>query len=197
VALKTIPKFPSHDHLNWGRFKNHPVYTGWSNVTESMVTIRSPFVGITRHNAFLLNGQDISCYSNKIESVSLRKCPYDQWQGVFKRNHSDEHFSDFLPTRWRQKSTGIDMEQNYVTVTLCIFQRSGSHWISRSGDQFSWVQLICAVDRPHASALCLSRGPRQMLERRGPRLSPKCTAPWFLRRRRVSSDRRSVLTTAD
>ena len=25
-----------------------------------------------------------------------------------------------LPTRWRQKSTDIDMEQNYVTVTLCI-----------------------------------------------------------------------------
>jgi len=25
-----------------------------------------------------------------------------------------------LPTRWRQKSTGIDVEQNYVTVTLCI-----------------------------------------------------------------------------
>ena len=25
-----------------------------------------------------------------------------------------------LRTRWRQKSTGIDMEQNYVTVTLCI-----------------------------------------------------------------------------
>ena len=25
-----------------------------------------------------------------------------------------------LPTRWRQKSTGIDMEQNYVTVTLRI-----------------------------------------------------------------------------
>ena len=27
---------------------------------------------------------------------------------------------EFLPTRWRQKSTGIDMEQNYVTVTLSI-----------------------------------------------------------------------------
>jgi len=25
-----------------------------------------------------------------------------------------------LPTRWRQKSTGTDMEQNCVTVTLCI-----------------------------------------------------------------------------
>ena len=35
-----------------------------------------------------------------------------------KRYHSDKHFSEFLPTRWRQKSTGIDMEQNYVTVTL-------------------------------------------------------------------------------
>jgi len=28
--------------------------------------------------------------------------------------------SNILPTRWRQKSTGIDMEQSYVTVTLCI-----------------------------------------------------------------------------
>ena len=34
----------------------------------------------------------------------------------FKRYHSDKHFPEFLPTRWRQKSTGIDMEQNYVTV---------------------------------------------------------------------------------
>ena len=38
----------------------------------------------------------------------------------FKRYHRDKHFSDFLPTRWRKKSTGIDMEQNHVTVTLCI-----------------------------------------------------------------------------
>ena len=39
-------------------------------------------------------------------------------QSVFKRYYSGKHFSEFLPTRWRQKSTGIDMEQNYVTVTL-------------------------------------------------------------------------------
>jgi len=39
-------------------------------------------------------------------------------QSIFKRYHNDKHFSEFLPTRWRQKSTGIDMEQNYVTVTL-------------------------------------------------------------------------------
>jgi len=26
-----------------------------------------------------LNGEDLSCYSNKTEPVSLRKCPYDHW----------------------------------------------------------------------------------------------------------------------
>ena len=30
------------------------------------------------------------------------------------------NISQFLPTRWRHKSTGIDKGQNYVTVTLCI-----------------------------------------------------------------------------
>ena len=44
-------------------------------------------------------------------------------QNVFKRYHSDKHFSEFLPTKWRQKSTGIDMELNYVTVTPCICNR--------------------------------------------------------------------------
>ena len=38
-------------------------------------------------------------------------------QSVFKRYHSDKHFSQFLPTRRRQKSAGTNMEQNYVTVT--------------------------------------------------------------------------------
>jgi len=28
-------------------------------------------------------------------------------------------FSELLPIRWRQKSTGIDREPNYVTVTRC------------------------------------------------------------------------------
>jgi len=32
----------------------------------------------------------------------------------------------FLPTRWWQKSTGIDTEQNYVTVTVRITQRGFS-----------------------------------------------------------------------
>jgi len=41
-------------------------------------------------------------------------------QSVFKRYHSDVHFSRVLPTRWRQKSTGTDMKENYVPVALCI-----------------------------------------------------------------------------
>ena len=48
-------------------------------MTESTVTIRSPFCGYNaRYNAYVeLNGEDLSCYSNKFESVILRKCPYD------------------------------------------------------------------------------------------------------------------------
>ena len=33
-----------------------------------------------------------------------------------------------LPTRWRQKSTGIDVEQNYVTVTR----------VCENGEQIDW-----------------------------------------------------------
>ena len=29
------------------------------------------------------------------------------------RYHSDKYFSEFLPTRWRQKSTGIDTTTVY------------------------------------------------------------------------------------
>ena len=36
-------------------------------------------------------------YSNKTESEAYQ-------QSVFKRYHSDKHFSEFLPTRWRQKT---------------------------------------------------------------------------------------------
>ena len=67
--------------------------------------------------------RDLSCYSNKIESVSFRKCPYDHWHNnkmYLSAITVTKHLSEFLPTRRWQKSTGIDMEQNNVTVTLCI-----------------------------------------------------------------------------
>jgi len=82
---------------------------GWSDVTESMVTIRPPFCGYKTISCVELNGEHLSCYSNKSESVSLRNCliwsPTYQ-QGVFEcyRCVRDKHFSEFLPARWRQKS---------------------------------------------------------------------------------------------
>jgi len=40
-------------------------------------------------------------------------------QSVFMCDHSDKHFSRVF-TKMAAKSTGIDMEQNDVTVTLSI-----------------------------------------------------------------------------
>jgi len=50
-------------------------YTGvrWSDVTESVVMIRSPFCGHNTIQRVELNGEDLSCYSNNTELVSLRK----------------------------------------------------------------------------------------------------------------------------
>ena len=50
------------------------LYIVWSDVTKSMVMIRSPFCGYNTTLCVELKGEDLSCYSNKIESVSLRKC---------------------------------------------------------------------------------------------------------------------------
>jgi len=36
---------------------------------------------------------------------------------------AEQEFVRVLPTRWRRKPAGIDMEQNNVTVALCIYQR--------------------------------------------------------------------------
>jgi len=71
-----------------------------------------------------LNGEYLSCFSNQVESVSLRKCPCGH-RLTDKAHLSAISMTDIaylwvLPTRWRQKSTGIDMEQNYVIVALCI-----------------------------------------------------------------------------
>jgi len=50
-------------------------------------------------------------------------------QSVFKRYCN---FSDFLPARRRPKSTGIDVEQNYITVTLCISDIRFLHEVTRT-----------------------------------------------------------------
>jgi len=43
-----------------------------------------------------------------------------KWRSCRDRRLCDVTSQSFTYTRWRQKPTGIDMEQNYVIVTLCI-----------------------------------------------------------------------------
>ena len=46
-------------------------------------------------------------------------------RSVFKRCQSDKHFSEFLPTRWRQKSTATKLRQchsMYSPSTLLLFK---------------------------------------------------------------------------
>jgi len=62
-----------------------------------------------------LRGEDLSCYSSKIESVGLRTCPY-----YHCRTKKVINISQSLPTSW-WKTAGIDMVwRNYITVSLCI-----------------------------------------------------------------------------
>jgi len=71
----------------------------------------------------VLNGEDLSCYSkiklNQLVQQKDTRTITELPTKRIKRYHSDEHFSEFLPTIWRQNSTSIDMEQKYVTVTPC------------------------------------------------------------------------------
>jgi len=69
-----------------------------------------------------LRGADLVCYSNKTESVGLRKCPYDH-QLTKKAFLSDITVTDIsrsFTDKMGRKPAGIDMERNCVIVTLCI-----------------------------------------------------------------------------
>ena len=55
---------------------------------------------------------------NQFKKMSTWSLTYKQ--SVFKRYHRDKHFSEFFSYKMAAKSTGIDREQNYVTVTLYI-----------------------------------------------------------------------------
>ena len=75
-----------------------------------------------------LTGKDLSHYSNEIESVALRRCPYYhyltekvmlQWQRILTAS----------PTSWWKTSSGIDMVwRNYVTVTQCTRNMTPWQW---------------------------------------------------------------------
>jgi len=73
---------------------------GWSDVTESMATIRSPFCGYIMSYCVEFSGEDFSCYLNSIQSVGFTKMSV--WslacqQSVFQRYHTENHLSEFYP----------------------------------------------------------------------------------------------------
>jgi len=50
--------------------------------------------------------------------MSIGSLTYEQ--SVFKHCRSDKHLSQFYLQDGGKNSLGVDMELNYVTVTLCI-----------------------------------------------------------------------------
>ena len=63
----------------------------WCHI--SVVAIRSPFCGATPSYCARLSGEDLSRYSNKIESVGLRKCPYYRYH-TKKWCQNNKHFAE-------------------------------------------------------------------------------------------------------
>ena len=82
---------------------------------------------LTRHNAFgEKNGEDFSCYSNKIESVSLRKCPrYDHrltnkaYLSAVAVTNISRRFTYKMATKinWHRYGT-----KNYAAITVCVLR---------------------------------------------------------------------------
>jgi len=88
-----------------------------------MVIIRLPFCVYNLAQYVELIGEDLTCYSNKIKLISLRRCSRDHWltnKAYLSAMRVTDISRSSLPTRWRQKSTGIDTRQNNVIITLCI-----------------------------------------------------------------------------
>ena len=98
-----------------------------------MVTTRSPFCGYKTIRCVQLNGEDLSCYPNKIESVSLRKCQYDHrlTNKAYLSAITVTNIYQSFTYKMAQKLTGVDVEQNYVTITLCIRSPKNSIVVNR------------------------------------------------------------------
>jgi len=109
-----------------------------------------------------VNGEDLSYYSTKklyqFNKMSIR--PPTCQQSVFKLYHGDKHFSKVLPTRWRQKLTDVDREQNHVNaVTLCIRTTSGVSLIFLALAAATSAHRVVVLQRRTARELNFSATP--------------------------------------
>ena len=85
------------------------VYIGCSDVKQFMATMRSPFCGYNTTSCVELNGEYLSCYSNKIESFSSRKCPRSCLPPVCKQN-----LLLFIQPRWQLRRTYLFNHYNVL-----------------------------------------------------------------------------------
>ena len=72
-----------------------------------MVAIPSPFCRSRPSYCAQLSGEDLSRYSNRIESGGLRKCPYKRYL-IKKVMSGKKHFPE-LDLQHGGKTAGIDM----------------------------------------------------------------------------------------
>ena len=89
-------------------------------------------------------------------------------QSTFERYHGDEHFSEFLPKRRRQKSTGTDTEHRYGTkssrnvtatsVSPCVYKHTQLVGAD-SSDKMNGARTRCEswLSRPISSGSETSR----------------------------------------
>jgi len=106
-------------------------------------------------------------------------------QSVFKRYHSDKYFSEFLPTRWRQKST----RKKITSLSLYVYwplrhaaNHVGVRWrSSRVGaDLWAWrcrIPWRRAVRRPASAHSCAASRTRSSCSPTGTRTSPSAPCP--------------------
>jgi len=121
MTTRTLPH-PSLHRLATHRAK-------WPHSSRGHITV-SMLWGNTAY-CVKLSDEDLSRYSNKMESVGLRKRPYYQY--LTKKVMSQRHGG---------KTAGIDMVwRTYVTVTLCIPDAEAAAKMSKSNAQFSPTQL--------------------------------------------------------
>ena len=72
VGLRCDSRCHTRSHIGLDERSAAGLYTGRSDVTESMAATRSPFCGYDTIRCIELNGEDLSCCSNKNESVRLK-----------------------------------------------------------------------------------------------------------------------------
>ena len=124
-------------------------HTGRSDVTQSMFTMRSPFCEYNTVQFVELKGKDLSCYSNKIDSVGLRKWPYDH-RLTKKMYLSDITVTNISPSFTHKMVAKNQLAQIWNEITSlspCVYcRRTARYHINYGNDEneLSFYSMLIA-----------------------------------------------------